>query len=224
MCGPWAIPLALAVGGSVAQYFGNQRAENAMMARHNVEQGRQKRMSAEQDALLGESYESAEKLRDDTDAVSARKAAFIDALNSRSDNQDFLPGNAPAIVAESNNKVVGEQRARSQQQAEALANLTGMGDQLLDTNVSLGRLGQQIGQIGTSKARSAEVLDAELRAAAQKGSTLRGLGGLAQMVGSAWLGANAFTGLGSGATASQAVSHGAGGSSGGFGAMGGAVV
>lgn len=220
MCGPWAIPLALAVGGSVAQYMGAKKADNAMLSRFNAEQGRQKRMSAEQDTLLDQSYDTAEKLKDDTDAVAARKAAFIDALNSRDAGQDFLPGNAPAIVAESNNQVVADQRARSTQQAEALANLTGMGDQLLNTDIALGRAGQQIGQLGTSKARSAEVLDAELRAAAQKGATLRGLGGLAQMVGSAWLGAGALTGAGSGA----AVAHGAGGSSGGFGAMGGAVV
>lgn len=192
MCDPISIGIALTVAGSAAQYAGNEQAKRAGLNALSMEQTRQKAKTADQQKLLDSSYDAATKLNDPNaqqGAIDKRKAAFIEALNARPANSGYLPGadSAPKVVVDASDKAMADQGAFSGQQADALARLTGFGDQLFNTNIQLGRNSQGIGQLGSDKANSAAALQAELNAARFKGGTLRGLGGLAQMVGMAAL-------------------------------------
>lgn len=192
MCDPISIGVALAAAGTAAQYAGNQQAKRATNQRLDAESLRQKAKTEEQQGLLDQSYNAAQKLKApaETQAVTDKnKAAFIAALNSAPQTQGYLPGsdNAPKVVADNASKANSDQRAFSEQQANAMADLRSFGDQMLDTNIALGRSGQGIGQLARDKVRSADALNAELRAAAFKGQGLRNFGSLAQMVGMAAL-------------------------------------
>ena len=192
MCDPVSIATALAVAGTAAKYAGNKQAERASSNAYNAEQRIQKQKTAEQDVALENSNNGVRKLLDpnaQADATNARKEAFIAALNTRTPTQDYLPGSegVPSVVADAATKANANQRSYSEQQAGALANLEGFGDQIFKTNINLGRNAQTIGQLGKDKVNSANVLDSELRAAQFKGADLRGFGDLAQQIGMAML-------------------------------------
>jgi hypothetical protein len=192
MCFPLAIPLALMAGGSIAQYFGNKQAENASLNAYHTEQARQKVLTGQQQDDLNKSNADVKDLQNPAsqqDAINARKQAFMEALSGRPADQGTIPGvGTPALVSQSNNKIVADQRAGSEQSAGALAALTGPNDALFKTNIALNRNSQDIGQLGTTKADSAAVLNAELAAAKYKGGFLRGIGSLAQSIGGAMAG------------------------------------
>lgn len=190
MCFPMAIPLALAVAGSGFNYLGSRAADKAASRATMAETQRQKQFEQEQQAAFDQSRAAAGKLlnpQDREQAVDARKQAFIAALNRAPADQGILPGaeGAPQVVADAGAKINAGQRQYSEGQASTLAELTAMGDQLLGTNIEMGRQGQKINQIGQSRRRSASLLDGDLRAAANKGSTLRGIGQMLQIAGQA---------------------------------------
>lgn len=199
MCDP--ISLGLLAAGTAMQVVGNNQAKRASWDAYNAEQTRQKAKTAEQDNLLDQSYSTADKLKDpnaQNDAAAKRTAAFVSALNARPATTAYLPGQdaAPKVIADTAANAAAGQSAYSNQQAGALANMTGANDQLLNTNLALNRNSQTIGQLGQDKYHSAQVLDSELNAAKYKGGTLRGLGGLGQLLGMAAL--NPFAGMGAG--------------------------
>jgi hypothetical protein len=170
------------------QAIGNNKARRASNNAYVAEKGRQTEMQRRQDAVLDQSYDSLNKLKDpnaEQAAIDKRKAAFVAALNARPADSAYLPGQdaAPAVVGDAAAASGAREGAFSAQQAEALARMTGMGDQLFDTNINLNRGSQEIGQVARDRINSANALDAELRAAAFKGQTLRGLGGLATTIG-----------------------------------------
>jgi len=190
MCFPAAIPLALAAAGSGFNYLGNRAAAKAQTRATMAENQRQKQFEQEQQAQFEHSQNAARRLLDPQaqgDAVDARRQAFIAALNRAPVDQGILPGGegAPQVVADAAAGISRGQRAYSENQASTLAELTAMGDQLLSTNIDMNRAGQRIGQIGASRRRSSALLDGDLRAAANKGSTLRGLGTMLQIAGQA---------------------------------------
>ena len=191
MCGPWMIPLALMAGGAVAKYAGDQQAQQAQAAVSTAERNRQQEMSAKQDALFQKSVSGEKNIAgsDNTAAIDARKASYAQALNARPAGQEFLPGaaDANAVVGQSAGKIVGAEHEMVNQSADAQARLNGLGDNLFKANISQGRDAQGVNQIGSAKMDSASVLPSELQAAAQKGGTLRALGGLASTIGSMWL-------------------------------------
>jgi hypothetical protein len=91
----------------------------------------------------------------------------------------------------------------------ALAALGGMNDLFQKTDIDLAHNGQAIGQLGNFAAGSRSVLQSELDAAKQKGSTLRALGGLAQSIGGAMLGGGLGAGpINLGSVASEAPTFG----------------
>lgn len=206
--------LALTLGGAGASYVGNQEAQNAQKSAVSAENLRQQAFSKQQDTALNNSLTTAANTATtglDT-ATQARQAAFTAALAGKSPTQDYLPGSASAdpSVAASVNKVVGDQHAFSAQQGDALARSTALGDDLLGTNINLNRNAQTIDQLGSFKVGSANVLPAELNAAAQKGAGLRGLGSLATTIGSmALMGGLAApaSGIGTAADASSAAAR-----------------
>lgn len=186
MCNPALILLGVGAG---LNFAGEMRAKHAQENAYAVEQGRQREFTNRQQAATDDSLAKTGQIADPTAeaaAADARKAAFVAALNKRPEGQHALPGSysAPAVVGEANNRVVNAERADTDQHAGALASLAGFGDQLFRNNINLNRNGQTIGQVSRDKANSARVLDAELRAAADKGGTLRGLGQLAMMASS----------------------------------------
>lgn len=209
MCDP--ISIALLAGGAGLNYLGNEQAKEASNSALQAERQRQALMTQQQQQALDQSDADIKKLSNPQEqqaAVDKRKAAFIEALNTAPASQGYLPGqdNAPAVVASAADKTNAAQADFSRQQAAALAALTGNSDQMLNTNIALGRNGQIIGQLGKNKANSAAALEAELRAAQFKGQTLRGLGQLGMTAGGALAGAGllapaASAGVGAAGTA-----------------------
>jgi hypothetical protein len=65
--------------------------------------------------------------------------------------------------------------------------MAGAGDQKLGLDTAIGRNSGNIAQIANFRAGSAGVLDAEMRAAAHKGETLRSIGKFMQQLGMAAL-------------------------------------
>ena len=203
MCNPVLIGAALLAGGTGAQIIGNNKAKNAVRDQLAMEQSRQKRMTAQQDEALQGSMRSAQNLNDDSvrqQAIDHRKNAFMAALAGSPAANSGIPmaESAPTVVGEYAGRVGGAEQAAMSQQAAALANMTGFGDTLFNTQVGIGRSGDAISQIARDKAFSADILNNELTAAQAKGSTLRGLGGLAATIGGMMLGSNIKIGGGGG--------------------------
>lgn len=209
MCVP-LIPLALAAAGTFASYIGQKQAERARNTTFSSERQRQADLGDEQHSRFKDSLAKTQDLVDPATrdkAVQAREGSLASAIVPQSASS-YLPGSssAPSVVATANERAGASSQATSLNLARTLATLGATGDQLQDVNTQIGRNSQHIGQLGSFKAGSLGVLDAEMRAASQKGSFLRGIGGLAQQIGGAWLGASAMgAGSAGGAAASKGV-------------------
>lgn len=64
MCGPWALPLALIAGGSVAKFVGNTQANHAEWNTFNAEQQRQHNLTDQQQHSFEDSLGGAGKVYD----------------------------------------------------------------------------------------------------------------------------------------------------------------
>lgn len=198
MCGPWVLPLALVAAGSIGQYFGNKKAENAQARAFFTERERQKSFTEDQQGLFDDSLKRTGELQDpeaQQRATSARDT-FLRALLPSAESASYLPGSssAPSVVHTAADSASSAQRAESGGLAAAMARLSGLNDQIFDTNIMSNRNAGRIGQIGSFKMGSASALDPEMRAAAHKGSFLRGAGQLAQQIGMAMLSGGAGRG------------------------------
>ena len=193
MCGPWVIPLALMAGGGVAKYLGDQQAAHAERDASNAERARQQALAQQQDALVNNSIGKVGAITTgglDT-SIANRKAAITANMGTVSPTQGFLPGSssADASVGGLGDKIVAGEKSLSGGVGDASARLNGLGDSLFGANIAVNRNDQGVNQLGSEKMQSAAVLPYELKAAATKGSLLRGLGGLAQSIGSMVAGA-----------------------------------
>lgn len=203
MCGPWALPLAILAGGTGMQYLGSRQAERAQTRTYEAERARQQNLTREQQNLFDEALARASAMAGDdaqAAAIAAREAPLVEAVSAPGAG-DYLPGSssAPAVVRTSAERAGEGQRAESRSLARTIARLSGFGDQLFDNNIFAARDAGRIGQLGSFMAGSASAADSEMRAAANKGSTLRGIGSLAQAIGAAALGGG-FGGAGTKAT------------------------
>lgn len=211
MCLPAAIGAALLVGGTGLKYLGEKKAQRAQNRASEAERARQEELTNQQQAAFADSLTRAGDVTSSaaqSRAQAARETRLVDAI-TRPSGADYLPGagSAPQIVATEQAQQTAKQQTETKGLAAALAAMSGTDDQLLDLGIGMGRNAQTIGQRARDKANSANVLQAELRAAAQKGALLRGIGGLAQMVGGSSLGGSlAGAGGGSGAAAGGNIS------------------
>lgn len=192
MCFPHAIPIAITLAGAGAQFIGQKRADKAREAAFAAEQLRQHSFDKEQNAHFDDSLDRARKLVDPQatqDAAAERNARYQAALQSAGDAGSYLPGSdsAPQIVADTAASAGAASDAGAAGLGTALANLGGFDDALQETNIGLGRDAGAISQLAGFRRGSLEASQAELRAAAEKGKTLRTLGSLAQTIGQTWL-------------------------------------
>ena len=208
MCGPFAIPLALMAAGSVAKFFGEQQAAHAKVATFNNERNRQMAFDAQQTDAFKDSLAKTQEMQG-ADAVNkaadAREGTLASAIvPGAATTGSYLPGSssAPSVVNTAQDVADKGSEAKSRGLAHALAALGGSNDQFQQLGTAYGRNSDQISQLGSFKSGSMGVLPAEMDAAAAKGGFLRGIGGLAQTIGSAWLGGSAA--LGAGGTAASA--------------------
>lgn len=198
MCLP-LLPLALAAAGTVANFIGQKQAERASTRAFSSEHDRQEALTGRQTAHFQDSLDKTAGVLDpaaEAAATEKRNSALSAAIVPQSAEGNYLPGSssAPAVVAAAADKAGAKSEANSRSLAHALAALSANGDQMQGLNIGIGRNSQEIGQLGGFKAGSIGVLDSEMKAAAQKGAFLRGIGGLAQQIGAAWLGASALGG------------------------------
>lgn len=214
MCFPPAIiaALALSVGGAGLKYAGDKKAASAQEKVNMAERVRQKAMTQEQQVAWEDNLSKAGEVTDPAamKAAADKREGFLKtAVTPAGDLQNYLPGNqsAPQIINDARTASVAKEKASAGGLAAALAALGGTTDQMQNLNIGVGRNAQAIGQIARNKAGSAALLDQDLKVASFKGGTLRGLGQLAQMVGSAismgssagMFGAGAIPGAGAGA-------------------------
>lgn len=190
MCLPALAIAALATGiGGALSYAGQQKADHAMTRTFTRERERQKGFEADEIAKFQDSLNQAGNMADPNaqDAATAAREHVLSGVTKTADPaaSGYLPsaGSAPTIVANAGAQAGAAANARTSQLAHALAALGGTQDVLQKTNIGIGRNSQEIGQIGGFKRGSLDVLQSEMDAAKQKGSTLRMLGGLAQSVG-----------------------------------------
>lgn len=188
MCLPAAIGAALLVGGTGLKYLGEKKAQRAQSRAEEAERARQADLSNQQQAAFADSLSRAGAVADPAEmsrAREARESRLVEAITAPS-RADYLPGagSAPQIVATEQARAQGQQQADSRGLAAALAAMGGTDDQLFELGIGMGRNAQTIGQRARDKGNSANILQSELRAAAQKGALLRGIGSLAQTVGS----------------------------------------
>lgn len=192
MCVP-LVALALTAAGTVAKYIGAKQAERAKQSTYDAESARQKKMGDEQHAKFQESLDRTRQMltpEDQAAAAAKREGGLAAAIVPQGADGAYMPGSssAPAVVADATAAAGEKSAANAQSFARTLAALGATGDQMQGLNIGVGRNSQSIGQIGGFKAGSMGVLDSEMKAAAAKGSFLRGIGGLAQTIGSAWMG------------------------------------
>lgn len=190
MCIPLIAAAALVGAGGVAKYFGEKKAKNAQQRANDTERARQQRMTEEQQGYFDKSLASAGDVADPASiaaAKGARENALFAAMAPAGAAGTYLPGqsSAPAIVQQQEGRAVDTARTDAKSLASALAALGGTGDQMQRLNIDIGRNSQRIGQVARDKSNSADILQTELQAAAEKGSLLRGLGGLAMQIGMA---------------------------------------
>jgi len=193
MCIP-LLPLALSGLAGGLTFLGNKQAQNAQNRRLMAEKSRQTAFTNQQQGRFEDTLEHARDLQDPAEqerASAARNSALAAVIAPQASPGAYLPGSssAPSVVKVASDRSSAARHVASSALAAALARLGGTGDQVLATNIASGRNASAINQIGSFKAGSASVLDAELQAAAQKGSFLRGLGSLAQQLGMAMAGA-----------------------------------
>lgn len=192
MCGPWVLPMALMLGGSVAQYVGQKQAGDAQMNRWQEERSRQQRFSQEQQGHFEDSLARAGAVAspEAERAAAERREATLASVIRPESPASYLPGSSSAneVVRTAGERAGAEQRAQSEALADALGRLGGTGDQLLEANIQNSRNAGRIGQVGSFMRGSAAAGEAEVRAAAHKGAALRNLGALAQMFGQAMAG------------------------------------
>lgn len=192
MCFPPAIiaAAALSLGGAGLKYAGDKKAAKAQERVNIAERVRQKAMTQEQQAVFENSLAKAGEVAgpDAMKAAADKREEFLrTAVTPATDLQNYLPGNqsAPQIIADARTASVAKEKASAGGLAAALAALGGITDQMQGLNIGINRNAQLTGQIARNKAGSAGLLDQDLKVASYKGGTLRGLGQLAQMVGSA---------------------------------------
>lgn len=193
MCVP-LIPLALAAAGTAATFFGQRQAQKASERTFNSERDRQKAFTDKQQSRFQDSVDQTQAMLDPAAqqaAIDRREAPLAGVVVPQGEQGTYLPGSssAPSVVGDAYAKAGAGSAATSSSLAHALAALGGTGDQLQQLGIGIGRNGQTIDQINGFKSGSMGVLDSELQAAQQKGSFLRGVGGLAQQLGMAWMGA-----------------------------------
>jgi hypothetical protein len=199
MCVPLAVAaIAAELLGTGLNYMGQKKAENATLSAFNNERDRQNAFKAQQQQAFQDSLNSTQNTLLDPTAIAKatanRDAALMGAVKPAaiSSGGPLLPGSASAnpVVkadAEAKGKLAD---SRTSNLAAAMAALGGMNDLFQTNNIQLGRDAGSIGQIGSFMNGSLGVLQSEMDAAKHKGGTLRGLGGLAQTIGSAMMAAS----------------------------------
>ena len=190
MCFPPAIiaGLAAAAVGTGAKYIGDKQAESASNATFSAERARQQAFTADQTAKFQDSLDRTKELTDPAQqekAVAAREETLASAIVPASTAGSYLPGSssAPSVVSTAQDKSAATSAATSSSLARAIATLGGVQDQKQGVDTAIGHNSSAIGQISGFRSGSAGVLNSEMKAAAQKGSFLRGVGGLAQQFG-----------------------------------------
>lgn len=201
MCLPLAVLGGiLAAGGTAAKFAGDSQASNARYNTFQAERSRQQALTSDQTARFQDSLDQVKGLTDpnaQAKAVGARESSLVSAIAPQPTAGAYLPGSssAPAVVQTAADKASAGSAATSSALAHAIATMGGASDQALGVNTAIGRNSEKIGQLSSYKAGSAGVLDAEMRAASQKGSLLKGLGGFAQQIGLSALAGGAFKGF-----------------------------
>lgn len=185
-----AIPLlaaaALLAGGMGMSYMGQKKAEKSREATFLAERMRQIAMERQQGTEFADSLKEVEQFADPRQRDMAKLARFKIFGGAMDDvPMGAMPGStsAPTIVGEHGAKEGESEMARVSGIADALARLGGTGDALSAANLAIGRNAQEIDQLTGFRRGSMDVLDSEMRAASEKGKTLRTLGGLATTIG-----------------------------------------
>jgi hypothetical protein len=177
--------VALTGAGYVAQNQGARAASRARDSALAAERTRQAGLDQQAAALNTQSQDRYQNFEGKQDERRGELAEFFTQGSAQAapETQGIVPASDNNVVVREVANQRQQQRAATDKQGEALANLRSFGDLLGETGRLQGRDAAQIGQIGGFKRGSNNVLALELNAAQNAGAGARGLGEALQGIG-----------------------------------------
>lgn len=184
--------MALSAVGAGANFLEKRKNQNKIEAMQRKAGKQIDRNTAAATQRWGESLQGLTKESQQTmsdEAAAKRMAAYEEATSDIPEATNVMQTNegAPAIVKAEAAKQLGNQLASLRGMMQAKSRLGAWGDRGLDTNIMLGRSGQDIARLGNFSLGTAEELDRNVAMQANKtngiGDILMGVGSLAGMAG-----------------------------------------
>lgn len=195
--------IAALLAQAISSYSKGRQAraqKEEMDRRHQDEEERQKGFQAQADQRVRDTIQEVQPERQQQnlgEAVARRTDAYQPVIGSQ---PQYTPhtASAPVEVKDDLGRQVAQALAGVQSRGAARARLQAFGDANQDTDIALGRAGQDLRQIGGASRGSAAILPAEMEGAMNKGGNWGNAGGWAGLI-SKGLQAYAMGGAGAGA-------------------------
>lgn len=169
------LPIALMVGGALANQQAERRVEKERDRKARAERLRQKVMGDQADAKLRESLAEQERPAVEQEqrvAEASREQKYAEAA-APSDQEYQATPSAPVEVKSELAARLSDALKRGRQQATALAKLGGRSDAQMQGAFSLGRSAQELDSLGNRSRSSSAILPYELQDANRKGEGWR---------------------------------------------------
>jgi len=169
------LPIALMVGGALANQQAERRVEKERNNKALSERLRQKKMGEEADATLRESLAQQERpaVEQDQRMAEAKREQKYAQVATPADQEFVSTPSAPVEVKSELAARVADALKRGRQQSAALAKLGGRSDAQMQGGINLGRSAQTLDSIGNRSRSSSAILPFELQDANRKGQGWR---------------------------------------------------
>lgn len=171
---PALIPIALMIGGFLANQQAQKEVNDERDQKLRDERLRQQRLGQEADARLRDTISKQERPaieRDQQVAQASREQKY--AAAGPADTGYVANPSAPTEVKSEMAARLGDALRRGRAQSQALAKLGARGDQQLGSGITLGRSAQDLNSIGGQSRASSSILPFELQDANAKGQDWR---------------------------------------------------
>lgn len=177
MPGP-LLPIALLFAGMAANRAANRKVSDERSRLSRLQQIRDQESGQQADAVLRESLAAQERPAVEQNqrvAEASREQKYAAAAPASGSEFAATPSAPKEVKSEIAARMVDALR-RGRQQSKALAKLGANSDASLDSQIGLGRSGQELTSIGNRSRASSAILPYELAGAESKGEGLRTIG------------------------------------------------
>jgi hypothetical protein len=182
------IGAALSAGSMVANSIAQDNVQSARNAAIRAENARQDRLDRQAREITTKDREAFDDFKGKQDEKAADLGAYYADASDTVNEGPALPAARGDIIVQADKKAKGKADAFNLQQSNALGNLRSFGDVMGEINRMQGRDAAKIGQLGSFKQGSANVLPLELDAANRAGGLPAMLGDLLGFGGSVAIG------------------------------------